>query len=220
MTMDIPRTEIGPDTTKNRTGDGLDTEMTTKTDTTLHTQDTENAETTTTTTYTDQSTPVRARSVTQTKQHGNSSNQTSIHPDSPSSSPTIKTWSISLLRYHILPGRLSIEHIVSHGTLPTKLIEPALESRLPQRIVVREHHNGVMLNRRSRVVAADMVSKTQPWNISCMMRMGRRHIRMKVCITMYVLTGLPENQKRHNPHNNQSAAPTPRDTDNATSSTS
>lgn len=126
----------------------------------------------------------------------------------------------SLLRYHILPGRLSIEHIVSHGTLPTKLIEPALESRLPQRIVVREHHNGVMLNRRSRVVAADMVSKTQPWNISCMMRMGRRHIRMKVCITMYVLTGLPENQKRHNPHNNQSAAPTPRDTDNATSSTS
>ncbi|CAI7573579.1 unnamed protein product [Penicillium discolor] len=65
----------------------------------------------------------------------------------------------SLLRYHILPGRLSIEHIAGHGTLPTKLTEPALESRLPQRIVVREHHNRVMLNRRSRVVAADMKTK-------------------------------------------------------------
>ncbi|KAJ5615241.1 hypothetical protein N7537_000355 [Penicillium hordei] len=65
----------------------------------------------------------------------------------------------SLLRYHILPGRLSIEHIAGHGTLPTKLTEPALESRLPQRIVVREHHNGVMLNRRSRVVGADMKTK-------------------------------------------------------------
>lgn len=73
----------------------------------------------------------------------------------------------SLLRYHILPGRLSIDHIAGHGTLPTKLTEPALESRLPQRIVVREHHNGVMLNRRSRVVGADMVSKTQSWDISC-----------------------------------------------------
>lgn len=82
----------------------------------------------------------------------------------------------SLLRYHILPGRLSIEHIAGHGTLPTKLTEPALESRLPQRIVVREHHNGVMLNRGSRVVAADMVSKiqceTQPWDISCMVCMA------------------------------------------------
>ncbi|CAI7632031.1 unnamed protein product [Penicillium viridicatum] len=65
----------------------------------------------------------------------------------------------SLLRYHILPGRLSIEHIAGHGTLPTKLTEPALESKLPQRIVVREHHNGVMLNRRSRVVGADMETK-------------------------------------------------------------
>lgn len=64
-----------------------------------------------------------------------------------------------LLRYHILPGQFSIEHIAGHGTLPTKLTEPALESTLPQRIVVREHQNGVMLNRRSRVVAADMVSK-------------------------------------------------------------
>lgn len=75
----------------------------------------------------------------------------------------------SLLRYHILPGRLSIEHIASHGTLPTKLTEQALESKLPQRIVVREGHNGVMLNRRSRVIGADMVSKTQsktqPWDI-------------------------------------------------------
>ncbi|KAJ5407172.1 hypothetical protein N7465_008456 [Penicillium sp. CMV-2018d] len=65
----------------------------------------------------------------------------------------------SLLRYHILPGRLSIEHIAGHGTLPTKLTEPALESKLPQRIVVREHHNEVMLNRRSRVVGADMETK-------------------------------------------------------------
>ncbi|CDM34769.1 FAS1 domain [Penicillium roqueforti FM164] len=64
-----------------------------------------------------------------------------------------------LLRYHILPGQFSIEHIAGHGTLPTKLTEPALESTLPQRIVVREHQNGVMLNRRSRVVAADMKSK-------------------------------------------------------------
>ncbi|KAG0158604.1 hypothetical protein PDIDSM_6119 [Penicillium digitatum] len=64
-----------------------------------------------------------------------------------------------LLRYHILPGRFSIEHIASHGTLPTKLTEPALESGLPQRIVVREHHNGVILNRRSRVVGADMKTK-------------------------------------------------------------
>lgn len=64
-----------------------------------------------------------------------------------------------LLRYHILPGRLSIEHIAGHGTLPTKLTEPALESKLPQRIVVREHGDGVTLNRRSRVVGADMVSR-------------------------------------------------------------
>ncbi|KGO76638.1 hypothetical protein PITC_091610 [Penicillium italicum] len=65
----------------------------------------------------------------------------------------------SLLRYHILPGRFSIEHIAGHGTLPTKLTEPTLESGLPQRIVVREHHKGVMLNRRSRVVVADMKTK-------------------------------------------------------------
>lgn len=91
MTMDIPRTEIGPGTTKIRTGDGpvvivpgtgngLDTEMTMKADTTLHTQDTEDAETTTTTTDTNQSTHVQARSVTQTKQHGNSSNQRAYIP--------------------------------------------------------------------------------------------------------------------------------------------
>ncbi|CAG8190766.1 unnamed protein product [Penicillium nalgiovense] len=65
----------------------------------------------------------------------------------------------SLLRYHILPGRLSIQHIAGHGTLPTKLTERALESNLPQRIVVRDHHNGVMLNWRSRVVGADMKTK-------------------------------------------------------------
>ncbi|KAJ5245243.1 hypothetical protein N7489_005339 [Penicillium chrysogenum] len=65
----------------------------------------------------------------------------------------------SLLRYHILPDRLSIQHIASHGTLATKLTERALESNLPQRIVVREHHDGVMLNRRSRVVGADMKTK-------------------------------------------------------------
>ncbi|KGO39003.1 hypothetical protein PEX1_031410 [Penicillium expansum] len=65
----------------------------------------------------------------------------------------------SLLRYHILPGRFTIQHIIGHGTLPTKLTEPALESDLPQRIVVREHHNRVMLNERSRVVGADMKTK-------------------------------------------------------------
>ncbi|CAG8893593.1 unnamed protein product [Penicillium egyptiacum] len=84
----------------------------------------------------------------------------------------------SLLRYHILPGRLSIQHIAGHGTLPTKLTEPALESSLPQRIVVREHHNGVMLNRRSRVVGADMVSKTS---------VGRL-MYMAYILHMYVLT--------------------------------
>ncbi|KAJ5488100.1 hypothetical protein N7453_011554 [Penicillium expansum] len=65
----------------------------------------------------------------------------------------------SLLRYHILPGRFTIQHIAGHGTLPTKLTEPALESDLPQRIVVREHHDGVILNERSRVVGADMKTK-------------------------------------------------------------
>ncbi|CAI7608455.1 unnamed protein product [Penicillium glandicola] len=65
----------------------------------------------------------------------------------------------SLLRYHILPGRVSIHNIGGHQTLPTKLTEPALESDLPQRIVVREHHDGVVLNGRSRVVGADMKTK-------------------------------------------------------------
>ncbi|MBZ6376351.1 MAG: fasciclin domain-containing protein [Kocuria palustris] len=97
----------------------------------------------------------------------------------------------SLLRYHILPDRLSIQHIASHGTLATKLTERALESNLPQRIVVREHHDGVMLNRRSRVVGADMVGKSTSYHV-------------------YVRTNLTlENQKRHNPHNNQSPPSTP-----------
>ncbi|KAJ5834097.1 hypothetical protein N7447_000123 [Penicillium robsamsonii] len=65
----------------------------------------------------------------------------------------------SLLQYHILPGRLSIHHIAGHQTLPTKLKESTLESKLPQRIVVREHPDGVMLNERSRVVGADMKTK-------------------------------------------------------------
>ncbi|KAJ5162665.1 uncharacterized protein N7500_004495 [Penicillium coprophilum] len=65
----------------------------------------------------------------------------------------------SLLRYHILPDRLSIHHIAGHQTLPTKLKEPSLESKLPQRIVVREHRDGVVLNGRSRVVGADMKTK-------------------------------------------------------------
>ncbi|KAJ5515057.1 hypothetical protein N7463_004609 [Penicillium fimorum] len=62
----------------------------------------------------------------------------------------------SLLQYHILPGRFSIHHIAGHQTLPTKLKESTLESKLPQRIVVREHRDGVVLNERSRVVGADM----------------------------------------------------------------
>ncbi|KAJ5385504.1 hypothetical protein N7517_003415 [Penicillium concentricum] len=65
----------------------------------------------------------------------------------------------SLLQYHILPGRLSIHHIAGHQTLPTKLKESTLESKLPQRIVVREHRDGVVLNERSRVFGADMKSK-------------------------------------------------------------
>jgi hypothetical protein len=87
--------EEGPNTE-----DGLDTEMIAKTDGTLHTPDTENADTTATADHatdtdairsTGQSMPVQDRSATQTKQHGSSSKQTSIHPDSPSSSPTITT---------------------------------------------------------------------------------------------------------------------------------
>lgn len=93
----------------------------------------------------------------------------------------------SLLRYHILPGRLSIEHIASHGTLSTKLTEPALESKLPQRIVVREDHNGVMLNRRSRVVGADMVSKTQsktqPWDIPYDVYGTQTHRHTGICMS-------------------------------------
>lgn len=108
MMMDILDIAIGPDTTKIHTGDGpvviapdmgngLDTKTTTKTDATLHTPDAENADTTATadhatdTDTTNQSMPVQARSATQTKQPGSSSKQTSIHPNSPSSSPAIKT---------------------------------------------------------------------------------------------------------------------------------
>jgi hypothetical protein len=87
--------EEGPNTE-----DGLDTEMIAKTDGTLHTPDTENADTVATADYatdtdtirsTGQSMPVQDRSATQTKQHGSSSKPTSIHPDSPSSSPTTTT---------------------------------------------------------------------------------------------------------------------------------
>lgn len=127
ITMSIPGTVIGPDTTKIRTGDGpvvivpymgdglttngpgmeegpntadgRDTEMTMTTDGTLHTPDTENVEATTMDTdtiqSTDQSMPVQVRSATQTKRPGNSSKKTSIHLDSLSSSPRIKTLSRS-----------------------------------------------------------------------------------------------------------------------------
>lgn len=87
--------EEGPNTE-----DGLDTEMIAKTDGTLHIPDTENVDTTATADHatdtdtirsTGQSMPVQDRSATQTKQHGSSSKQTSIHPDSPSSSPTTTT---------------------------------------------------------------------------------------------------------------------------------
>ncbi|KAJ5961265.1 uncharacterized protein N7479_008415 [Penicillium vulpinum] len=65
----------------------------------------------------------------------------------------------SLLRYHILPGRFSIHHVAGHQTLATKLEEPALGFNLPQRIAVRQHHDGVVLNGKSRVVGADMKTK-------------------------------------------------------------
>jgi hypothetical protein len=91
-------TTIAPDMERSpNTATGLDTEMIAKTDGTLHTPDTETADTTPTADHatdtdiiqpTSQSMPVQARYATQTKQHGSSSKEMSIHPDWPSSSPT------------------------------------------------------------------------------------------------------------------------------------
>ncbi|OQE89778.1 hypothetical protein PENNAL_c0013G07540 [Penicillium nalgiovense] len=86
--------EEGPNTE-----DGQDTEMMAKTDAILQTPATENVDTTAMTDHADtdtirstgQSMPVQARSATQTKQHGSSSEEMSIPPDSPSSSPTTTT---------------------------------------------------------------------------------------------------------------------------------
>ncbi|KAJ5774783.1 hypothetical protein N7457_009679 [Penicillium paradoxum] len=72
--------------------------------------------------------------------------------------PTRKSMS-NLLRYHIVDGRLPIDQISGYQTLPTKLEESGLGSKLPQRIVVREHHDGVVLNRKSLVVVADLKTK-------------------------------------------------------------
>jgi hypothetical protein len=64
----------------------------------------------------------------------------------------------SLLRYHIVDGKVSIDQVLGYQTLSTKLRESALGSKMQQRIVVREHRDRVVLNRRSLVVGVDMVS--------------------------------------------------------------
>lgn len=79
---------IGPDMGDGpNTENGLDTEVIAKTDTTA----TEDHGTDTDTVHTGQSMLVQARSATRTRRHGSSSEKASIHPDSPSSSPTTKT---------------------------------------------------------------------------------------------------------------------------------
>ncbi|KAJ5581728.1 hypothetical protein N7535_000348 [Penicillium sp. DV-2018c] len=65
----------------------------------------------------------------------------------------------TLLRYHIVDGRVPIKQVSGYQTLSTKLKESALGSKMQQRIVVREHENGVILNRRSLVVGVDMKTK-------------------------------------------------------------
>lgn len=65
----------------------------------------------------------------------------------------------SLLRYHIVPGRVHIDDLALHQTLATKLTEGSL-GKLPQRIII-DRINEVILNERSTVLTADMV-RSQP----------------------------------------------------------
>lgn len=64
----------------------------------------------------------------------------------------------AILRYHVVPDLLTIDEMADMQTLPTMLNESALGTDLPQRIVIGMGRHGVVVNRESGVVAADIVS--------------------------------------------------------------
>lgn len=61
--------------------------------------------------------------------------------------------------YHIAPGFIPTGGLKRHRTIPTALKASSLGKHVPQRIVVNLRQDQIVLNRLSRVVAGDIVSK-------------------------------------------------------------